>query len=114
MINEIASYAANTIVIPKNEADLRTIQIINGGKLTHWSAEDEKRMQTLMAKESRGKWEIIDGVNTKVEVSSEMFSDELKELIAKKENLFEDLAKAEREKELKKIKSKKNPPHEGG
>lgn len=101
MINEIASDAANTIVIPKNEADLRTIQIINGGKLTHWSAEDEKRMQTLMAKESRGKWEIVDGVNTKVEVSSEMFSDELKELIAKKENLFEDLAK-------------KNPPVKEG
>ena len=100
-INEIASDGTNTFVIPKNEADLRTIQIINGGKLTHWSAEDEKRMQTLMAKESRGKWEIVDGVNTKVEVSSEMFSDELKELITKKENLFEDLAK-------------KNPPVKEG
>ena len=45
--------------------------------------------------------EIVDGVNTKVEVSSEMFSDELKELITKKENLFEDLAK-------------KNPPVKEG
>ena len=53
-------------------------------------------------------------VNTKVEVSSEMFSDELKELIAKKENVFEDLAKTEREKELKKIKSKKKPPVKEG
>ena len=39
-------------------------------------------MQTLMVKESPGKWEIVNGVNTKVVVSKNMFSDELKELIA--------------------------------
>tara|TARA_A100001011_G_C14279679_1_gene830997 strand:+ start:990 stop:1106 length:117 start_codon:yes stop_codon:yes gene_type:complete len=36
-----------------------------------------------MAKESRGKYEIINGVVTKLEVSAELYSDELKELINK-------------------------------
>ena len=92
MVDSIANSNVKVFILPKNEADLRTIQIINGGKLTHWSAEDEKRMQTLMAKESRGKWEMVNGVNTKVEVSTEMFSDELKELVAKKENVFVEMA----------------------
>ena len=39
---------------------------------------------------------MVNGVNTKVEVSTEMFSDELKELIAKKENVFVELADKER------------------
>ena len=79
-------------------ATFRTLRMINGGKLSHWSAEDEKRMQTLMAKESKGKWEMVNGVNTKVEVSPELYSDELKELINKKEALFDDLRdKSDRE-----------------
>ena len=50
--------------------------------------EDEKRYQTLMAKESKGKWKFINGVNTKIEVTKEMFSKELKDLIKKKEDLI--------------------------
>tara|TARA_B100001057_G_scaffold315215_1_gene315313 strand:- start:44 stop:739 length:696 start_codon:yes stop_codon:yes gene_type:complete len=75
----------------KDDATFRTIRMINGGKLSHWSAEDEKRMQTLMAKESKGKWEMVNGVNTKVEVSPELYSDELKDLINKKQALFDEL-----------------------
>ena len=75
----------------KDDATFRTLRMINGGKLSHWSAEDEKRMQTLMAKEITGKWEMVNGVNTKVEVSPELYSDELKELINKKEALFDEL-----------------------
>ena len=84
----------------------RTLRMINGGKLSHWSAEDEKRMQTLMAKESKGKWEMVNGVNTKVEVSPELYSDELKELINKKEALFDELRdKSDREIRQKLLKS---------
>lgn len=51
-------------------------------------SEDEKRYQTLMTKESKDKWKFINGVNTKVEVTEEMFSKELKDLIKKKEDLI--------------------------
>ena len=67
------------------------IRIINSGELTFWSVEDEKRYQTLLSKESKGKWQIINGVNTKVEVTAEMFSTELKELIEKKEAIITEL-----------------------
>ena len=59
MINQIAKENTYTVIVPRREADLRKIQIFNGGKLTNWSAEDEKRMQTLMAKKSPGKQEIV-------------------------------------------------------
>ncbi|MGY8940003.1 MAG: hypothetical protein ACKVK4_08470, partial [Flavobacteriales bacterium] len=68
---------------------LSVLRIIsNGQSLSIWSVEDEKRYQTLMAKESKGKWKFINGVNTKVEVTEEMFSKELKDLIKKKEDLI--------------------------
>ena len=57
------------------------LSTMSSGKLTLWSVEDEKRYQTLL---SKGRWETLDGVNTKVEVTSEMFSKKLKELIEKK------------------------------
>ena len=67
------------------------ILTIGSGKLTFWSVEDEKRYQTLLSKESKGKWEIVNGVNIKVEVTSEMFSKELKELIEKKQAIITDI-----------------------
>ena len=63
-------------VDPKNEM-LAAIRSINYGFYTEWSASDEKRFQLLMNKESKGKWKMIGGVNTKVEMTKDMFSDEL-------------------------------------
>ena len=75
-----------------NKQTSLTLNTIGSGVLTLWSVEDEKRYQTLLSKESKGRWEILDGVNTKVEVTSEMFSTELKELIEKKEAIINDLS----------------------
>ena len=41
---------------------------------------------------------MIDGVNTKVEVTAKMFSEELKELIQKKETIINDLDEKEKKK----------------
>ena len=73
------------------------IRAIVSEELTLWSVEDEKRYQTLLSKESKGKWQIIDGVNTKVEVTAKMFSEELKELIQKKETIINDLNEKQRQ-----------------
>ena len=82
----------------KNNPTLLAVQAINSEELTLWSVEDEKRYQTLLSKESKGKWQMIDGVNTKVEVTAKMFSEELKELIQKKETIINDLDEKEKKK----------------
>ena len=85
-------------IYKKNNPTLLAIQAINQEELTLWSVEDEKRYQTLLSKESKGKWQMIDGVNTKVEVTAKMFSEELKELIQKKETIINDLDEKEKKK----------------
>ena len=84
----------------KNNPTLLAIQTINLGELTLWSVEDEKRYQTLLLKESKGKWQMINGVNTKVEVTAKMFSEELKELIKQKETIINDLDEKESKRAL--------------
>ena len=76
------------------------LNTIGSGLLTLWSVEDEKRYQTLLSKESKGRWKILDGVNTKVEVTSEMFSTELRELIEKKQAIITDLDIKEKKKSV--------------
>ena len=98
-----------------NKQTTLVLNTIGSGVLTLWSVEDEKRYQTLLSKESKGRWEILDGVNTKVEVTSEMFSTELKELIEKKAAIINDFyvkekknsgaKKAERTRRIKELKA---------
>lgn len=94
-----------------NNPTLLAIRTINSGELSFWSVEDEKRYQTLLSKESKGKWKFKNGVNTKVEVTSEMFSTELKELIEKKEAIITDLDNKQ-QKEAMRVKLWITPDHD--
>ena len=50
---------------------------------------------------------MIDGVNTKVEVTEKMFSEELKELIQKKETIINDLGEKQSKQAIAYLKSNK-------
>jgi len=93
-------------IFKKNNQTLLAIRTINHEELTLWSVEDEKRYQTLLSKESKGKWQMINGVNTKIEITEKMFSEELKELIQKKETIINDLDEKQKKKTWENLKIK--------
>ena len=56
-----------------------------------------------MSKTSKGKWGIVNGVNTKIEITENEFPEELKELVSKKRVLIEKRTKEIKDKHDKEI-----------
>ena len=65
-------------------------QILELGRLTKFSRDDEVRYQYLMLDALKGETRIIDGKMVRVEKQPEDYSDELKELITKRNELYDD------------------------
>ena len=76
----------NNGVGPIDEMMIRT-------KLTIWSRTDETRYQQLMEDLSKDSFAVVNGKVVEVTPSEETYPEELKELIAKKKAMYEDLNK---------------------
>ena len=65
-------------------------QILELGRLTKFSRDDEVRYQHLMLDALKGATRLIDGQMVRVDTHPDDYSDELKELIAKRNELYND------------------------
>ena len=76
---------------PKEQKEFRKrfdeLMLLQKGILSLWSRDDQMKYDRLMEKASKGEWQIIDGVNTKVSLTDDEYPDELKQLITKKHSL---------------------------